>query len=76
MLEAGHPIVGDFRYAGVERSLELGELLGTGTRMLIKAKSLVLPHPQTGEPFEITAPADADFLRCFPMLEQELRPLS
>ncbi len=76
LLEAGHPIVGDFRYAGVERSLELGELLGTGTRMLLQAKSLVLPHPQTGEPFEITAPADADFLRCFPMLEQELRPLS
>lgn len=73
LLEAGHPIVGDFRYAGVERSFELGELLGTGTRMLLQAKSLVLPHPDTGEPFEITAPADVDFLRCFPALEQELR---
>jgi tRNA pseudouridine65 synthase len=75
LLERAHPIVGDFRYAGVERSLELGELLGTGTRMLLQAKSLLLPHPNTGEPFEIVAPADPDFLRCFPTLEQELRPV-
>jgi tRNA pseudouridine65 synthase len=74
LLEAGHPIVGDFRYAGAERSFELGEVLGTGTRMLLQAKSLLLPHPNTGAPFEITAPADADFLRCFPALEDELRP--
>jgi tRNA pseudouridine65 synthase len=75
LLEAGHPIVGDFRYAGADRSFELGEVLGTGTRMLLQAKSLILPHPHTGEAFEITAPADADFLRCFPTLEQELRPV-
>jgi tRNA pseudouridine65 synthase len=75
-LEAGHPIIGDFRYAGADRSLELGDVLGTGTRMLLQAKSLLLPHPYTGETFEITAPADADFLRCFPTLEQELRPVS
>ena len=76
LLEAGHPIIGDFRYAGAERSFELGEVLGTGTRMLLQAKSLQLPHPYTGVAFEITAPADVDFLRCFPSLEQELRPLS
>ena len=76
LLEAGHPIIGDFRYAGADRSMELGDLLGTGTRMLLQAKSLLLPHPQTGEPFEITAPADVDFLRCFPELEQELRLVS
>ena len=76
LLEAGHPIIGDFRYAGAERSFELGELLGTGTRMMLQAKSLLLPHPHTGDPFEITAPADVDFLRCFPALEQELRGAS
>ncbi|MEK7950328.1 RluA family pseudouridine synthase [Luteolibacter soli] len=75
LLEAGHPIVGDFRYAGADRSMELGEALGTGTRMLLQARSLLLPHPHTGEMFEITAPADVDFLRCFPAMEQELRPV-
>jgi tRNA pseudouridine65 synthase len=76
LLEAGHPIAGDFRYAGSDRSFEIGEALGTGTRMLLQAKSLLLPHHQTGELFEITAPADPDFLRCFPGLEGELRPVS
>jgi tRNA pseudouridine65 synthase len=76
LLEAGHPIAGDFRYAGSDRSFEIGAALGTGTRMLLQAKSLLLPHPRTGEPFEITAPADPDFLRCFPALEDELRSLS
>ncbi|MCW1921431.1 pseudouridine synthase [Luteolibacter arcticus] len=68
LLEAGHPIVGDFRYAGADRSMEIGESLGTGTRMLLQAKSLRLPHHRSGEPMEISAPADADFLRCFPAL--------
>lgn len=76
LLEAGHPIIGDFRYAGADRSMDLGELLGTGTRMLLQARSLLLPHPYTGESFQITAPADADFLRCFPALEEELRRVS
>lgn len=75
LLAAGHPIVGDFRYAGVERSLELGEALGTGTRMLLQAKSLKLPHPHTGGTLAIEAPADPDFLRCFPELGHELRPM-
>ncbi|MES2440803.1 MAG: pseudouridine synthase [Verrucomicrobiota bacterium] len=66
LLEAGFPIVGDFRYAGEERSHELGGILGTGTRMLLQAKVLELTHPQTGDLLRIEAPADADFLRCFP----------
>lgn len=73
LLEAGHPIIGDFRYAGVERSLEVGEALGTGVRMMLQAKSLRLPHPHTGELLEIEAPADADLVRCLPGLENELR---
>ena len=66
LLEAGFPIVGDFRYAGQDRSHELGAILGTGTRMLLQSKSLELQHPKTGEPLRIEAPADADFGRCFP----------
>jgi tRNA pseudouridine65 synthase len=60
------PIVGDFRYAGRERSHELGEILGTGTRMLLQAKALRMKHPHSGEDLLIEAPEDEDFRRCFP----------
>lgn len=66
--EAGHPICGDFRYAGVERSLEVGDALSTGTRMLLHAESLIFTHPLSGTPISITAPPDEDFARCFPAL--------
>ena len=66
LLEAGFPVVGDFRYAAMERSHELGEILGTGTRMLLQAKALEMDHPHTGERFKIEAPADGDFAKCFP----------
>jgi tRNA pseudouridine65 synthase len=66
LLEVGMPVVGDFRYAGQERSFELGGILGTGTRMLLQAKSLELRHPRSGELLRIEAPEDKDFLRCFP----------
>lgn len=66
LLEAGSPIVGDFRYAGMEPSFALGELLGTGTRMLLQAKSLELEHPQTGKKLVIEAPPDPEILKCFP----------
>ena len=65
LLEAGLPIVGDFRYAGIERSFELGEILGTGTRMLLQAKKLTFSHPQTGELLEITAPEIRSFADAF-----------
>ena len=68
LLEIDLPIVGDYRYAGCDRSNELGAILGTGTRMLLQAKSLRLIHPYSGELLEIEAPADVDFLRCFPGL--------
>lgn len=66
LLGAGFPIIGDFRYAGEDRSHELGEILGTGTRMLLRAKFLTLQHPATGAPLLIEAPCDADFDRFFP----------
>ena len=66
LLEAGFPIVGDFRYAGMELSYQLCGILGIGTRMLLQAKSLELPHPRTGEHLFIQAPPDEDFLKCLP----------
>lgn len=58
LLQAGHPIVGDYRYAGIERCDELGARLGTGTRMLLQAKEITFPHPLNGESLTITAPTD------------------
>lgn len=58
LLHAGFPIVGDYRYAGIERSDELGAALGTGTRMLLQAKSLRFIHPVTREEVLIDAPVD------------------
>ena len=48
LLDAGHPIIGDYRYAGISTSDTNGALLGTGTRMLLLAKSLAFTHPKTG----------------------------
>lgn len=67
LLEAGFPIVGDFRYAGEERSYALGKMLGTGTRMLLQSKILELSHPQDGSKLRIEAPTDREFTQCFPM---------
>jgi tRNA pseudouridine65 synthase len=64
LLEAGFPIAGDFRYAGEEASHALGEILGTGSRMLLQSKILDFRHPRTGESLRIQAPADADFKLC------------
>lgn len=67
LLETGHPIIGDFRYAGQQHSFRLGELLGIGTRMLLHAKTLQLPHPRSGVTLRIEAPVNPDFLICFPV---------
>jgi tRNA pseudouridine65 synthase len=66
LLEAGLPIVGDFRYAGQDLSYELGEFLGTGTRMLLQSKVLDLEHPRTQVRLRIEAPEDVDFRKVFP----------
>ena len=66
LLHHGLPIIGDFRYAGIERSHQLGELLGTGTRMLLQSKSISFTHPITAAPTKIVAPTDPFFLIHFP----------
>ncbi len=66
LLEAGHPIVGDYRYVDVERCDDAAAVLGTGSRMLLQAKSLELTHPCDGRRMRIEAPADPAFVRLFP----------
>ena len=68
LLHAGIPIVGDYRYAGIETCDRLGELLASGTRMMLQAKSLTIDHPVTGKKLTFTAPVGPNFLRCFPSL--------
>lgn len=53
---AGLPIIGDFRYGGIERSLAMGERLGIGSRMLLQAKKLEFLHPKTTLQIIIEAP--------------------
>ncbi len=65
LLHAGVPIVGDFRYSGSSRCEDLGARLGTGSRMLLQAKSLRFRHPVTGTDIQIAAPTD-------PVLQQAL----
>ena len=68
LLHHNIPIVGDYRYAGIEQSDRLGSLLGTGTRMLLQSKSLSFTHPVTDQYTLIEAPIDPNFLKCFPDL--------
>lgn len=66
LLHTGTPIAGDYRYAGIEQSHEIGALLGSGTRMLLQAHSIAFDHPVTGDYLIIKAPADEHFIRSFP----------
>ncbi|MGJ8676514.1 MAG: pseudouridine synthase [Akkermansiaceae bacterium] len=66
LLFSGIPIVGDYRYAGIDHSNLMGTLLGTGTRMLLQAKKLEITHPVTFEPLLIEAPLDSYLKQCLP----------
>lgn len=67
LLEAGHPIVGDFRYAGMDRSFRLGEILGTGTRMFLHATTLKTIHPKSEAPLLIESQMASDFQSSLPL---------
>lgn len=61
LVHSGHPIVGDYRYTGVDTCDRLGKQLGTGTRMLLQAKNLKFTHPITGKPISVEAQIDPNF---------------
>jgi len=65
LLHAGSPIVGDYRYAGIDASDKLGQRLGTGTRMLLQAHRLKFEHPKTGEDLTIRAPMEPLIAKLF-----------
>lgn len=56
LVHLGYPIVGDYRYAGMEKSDRLGIFLGTGTRMLLQSISLQFSHPITRSSVLIKSP--------------------
>lgn len=66
LLHKGIPIVGDYRYAGIEKSNQLGSDLGTGTRMLLQSRSISFRHPVSTDQILIQAPLDILFTQCFP----------
>lgn len=63
LIEAGHPIVGDFRYQDFDHCMATGDRLAIGTRMLLQAKSLEFQHPITGDSTMIKAPTDPHIAR-------------
>ena len=65
LLHCGHPIIGDYRYAGIEQCEDWSQKLGTGTRMLLQCHHLTLSHPGTKEMMTITAPSDPLFEKLF-----------
>lgn len=66
MLHINKPIIGDFRYAGIDTSHHLGQLLGTGTRMLLQSKSLTFSHPVSSKQLTISSPPDPHIASLFP----------
>lgn len=62
LLHAGYPILGDYRYAGIDRCDETSDILGIGTRMLLQASSIKFEHPVTKKELEIVAPLDEAFI--------------
>ena len=66
MLHLDRPIVGDFRYAGIDTSHHLDQLLNTGTRMLLQSKSLIFSHPVSKKQLTITAAPDPLIAQLFP----------
>ncbi len=61
LLHANHPIIGDYRYLGIERCDQLGKEFAIGTRMLLQAKALKFEHPFLKKEILIEAPPDPLF---------------
>ena len=65
MAHIGHPIVGDPRYFDVENWELPG---GIQNRLHLLARRIVIPHPRTGLPVDVTAPLPAHMQQSFNLL--------
>jgi 23S rRNA pseudouridine955/2504/2580 synthase len=61
----GHPIVGDPKYFNVENWELPG---GLQNRLHLLARRLVIPHPRTGRPIDVTAPLPPHMQQSFNLL--------
>jgi 23S rRNA pseudouridine955/2504/2580 synthase len=61
----GHPIVGDPKYFDVENWELPG---GIQNRLHLLARRIVLPHPRTGRPLDVTAPLPPHMQQSFNLL--------
>ena len=67
MAMIGHPIVGDNKYEGdVDMPAENME-----KKLHLHARRLVIPHPKTGRPIDVTAPLPPHMLQTWNLLGLE-----
>ena len=64
----GHPIVGDPKYFDIENWELPG---GLQQRLHLLARRIVIPHPRTGKPIDVTAPLPPHMQQSFNLLEFE-----
>jgi 23S rRNA-/tRNA-specific pseudouridylate synthase len=61
----GHPIVGDPKYFDIENWELPG---GIQQRLHLLARRIVIPHPRTGKPIDVTAPLPPHMQQSFKLL--------
>lgn len=61
--EMGTPLIGDFKYD--RDQLFLSENPGMSDALHLHARRIIMPHPMTGEPLDITAPLGAEMKKTF-----------
>ncbi|HEX2552826.1 MAG TPA: RluA family pseudouridine synthase [Microvirga sp.] len=61
----GHPIIGDPKYFDIENWELPG---GIQNRLHLLARRIVIPHPRTGKPIDVTAPLPPHMLQSFNLL--------
>ena len=65
MAHIGHPIVGDPKYFDIENWELPG---GIQNRLHLLARRIVVPHPRTGQPLDVTAPLPPHMQQSFNLL--------
>ncbi|MGP9819783.1 RluA family pseudouridine synthase [Salinarimonas sp. NSM] len=68
MASVGHPIIGDPKYFNVENWELPG---GIQNRLHLLARRIVIPHPRTGKPIDVTAPLPPHMQQTFNLLGLE-----